>query len=97
MIECMKFKSLQRGTLQGFADLELPNLGIQVFGCSVHQKNGQRWVNLPSKEYETEGGEKKYLSVVRFIEGDKLKKFSEEALKAVDKKCASESSGNVPF
>ncbi len=87
MIECIRFKSHSKGALLGFADFRLPKMGIEIFGCSVHQKNGRRWVNLPSREYENELGEKKYASHVRFIEQAHYNAFGEQALKAIDKWC----------
>ena len=87
MIECIKFKSHVKGALLGFADFSLPKMGIEIYGCSVHQKNGRRWVNLPSREYENEMGEKKYASYIRFIDSQHYSAFIEEALKAVDRKC----------
>ena len=87
MIECIKFKSHVKGALLGFADFRLPKMGIEIYGCSVHQKNGRRWVNLPSREYENELGEKKYASYVRFVESSHYSAFIEQALKAIDEYC----------
>jgi len=83
MIECIKFKAYEKGVLLGFADFRLPKMGIEIYGCSVHQKDGRKWVNLPSKEYQSETGEKKYSSYVRFIDADHYKKFIGEALDAL--------------
>lgn len=85
MIECIKFKKYIKGTLLGFADLKDPEKGFILQGCTVHQKEGQRWVNLPSKEYTDENGEKRHFYIFRFIENQDFNEFKSQALKAVDK------------
>lgn len=86
MIECTNYKPVNKGSLLGYADLLLIKSGMQIFGCSLHQKDGARWVNMPSREYTNEAGEKKYLSIVRFQDAEKMKAFSSEAMKAIEAK-----------
>lgn len=90
MIECINFKPLTKGTLMGFADLRLPKLGLEIFGCSLHQKNGKKWVNFPSKEYTNPQGERKFYQHVRFINPNHQNEFIKEALEAIEKKCHEE-------
>ena len=49
MIECLKYKPINKGSLLGYADIFVPKMGLEIFGCSLHQKDGRRWVNFPSK------------------------------------------------
>jgi hypothetical protein len=86
MIECTNYKPVNKGSLLGYADLLLIKSGMQIFGCSLHQKDGGRWVNMPSREYTNDAGEKKYLSIVRFQDPERMKAFSVEAMKAIEKK-----------
>jgi len=86
MIECRKFKSYEKGSLLGFADLYFSNWGIEVLGCSVYQKNGHMWVNLPSKEFKNEAGETKYTSVIKFSSKNQKIAFEEQATQAVKEK-----------
>ena len=87
-IECLKFKSVNKGLLVGFADFYIPKTGIEIFGCQLFQKEGKRWINMPSREYANDKGEKKYMEYVRFREPSHKEIFTELALKAIDKKCA---------
>jgi hypothetical protein len=48
MIRCTKFVPLERGALLGFADLEFGS-GLVLHDCQVLQKDGRRWIGLPSK------------------------------------------------
>lgn len=85
-IECTNYKPVNKGTLLGYADFVMIKSGIEIYGCSVHQKDGKRWVNMPSREYTNADGEKKFLSIVRFRDGERMKAFSTAALQAVDAK-----------
>lgn len=87
MIECIKFKSHQKGHLQGFADFYIPKWGVELTGCSLYMKDGRRWLNLPAKEYTNPEGEQKYAPIVRFREKKHFEIFIEQAKKAIDKWC----------
>jgi hypothetical protein len=87
-IECIGFRSFQKGCMQGFASFFLPKMGLEIHGCSVWQKDGRRWVNLPSREYkDKETGETKYSSVIRFRDELYFKAFCDGAKKAIDEWC----------
>lgn len=88
MIECLKYKPINKGGLVGFADLYFKNLDLEVFGCALHQKDGKRWVSLPCKEYiEPLSGEKKFISVMRFRNKTHYDLFVKLAKEAIEKKC----------
>lgn len=87
-IECLKFQSVNKGVLVGFADFYLPKSGIEIYGCQLFQKDGRRWINMPSREYTNDQGEKKYMPYIRFRESSHKDLFNDLALKAIEKKCA---------
>lgn len=87
MIEVLKFRSHTKGALLGFADIFIDKTGMEIYGCTMYQKDGRRWVNLPQKEYE-ENGEKKYAPVVRFRNKAHQTAFQDQALDAIDEWCA---------
>jgi len=89
MIECTKFKSLAKpgSSLQGFADLYIDKWQLEIFGCTLHMKDGKRWLNLPNKEYLDDQGVKKYAPIIKFKTKDLQDTFSEKAKEAIDKKC----------
>lgn len=86
MIECLKYKPVNKGTLLGYADLFVPKMGIEIFGCSLHQKDGRRWINLPSREYTDNKGEKKFFSIIRFPNKAHMEEFSKQAKEAIERK-----------
>lgn len=84
-IECMVYRGYVKGSLQGFANLWIPKMGIELHGCSIHMKDGRRWLNLPSREYpDSTTGEMKYVSIVRFRNKEHQNLFCEKAKGAVD-------------
>lgn len=84
-IECIKFKPFSKGNLLGFADIFVPKWGIEIYGLTIYEKEGNRWVNFPSKEYEKDG-QKKYLPYFRFREDEHYNLFCSMVKKAIEKK-----------
>lgn len=87
MIECIKFKSYEKGSLLGFADFFIEKWGIELYGCSLHMKDGKRWINLPSKPFKNELGEEKYSPYIRFRDKAHWEKFIDAAKGAIDEYC----------
>lgn len=83
MIECTKYKAVNKGSLAGFADLYLPGSDLEIYGCAVFRSNGREWVAMPSKEVVTNEGLKKYYAYVRFRERTRMDAFSHEAMQAI--------------
>jgi hypothetical protein len=87
-IECIEYKPHPSGALQGFANFRVPKMGIEIYGCGVFMKDGKRWVSMPSRDYkDPENGEKKYISIMRFIVQSHNESFVTAALAALDKWC----------
>ena len=86
-IECLKFKYVGKGSLLGFADLFVPAFGLEIYGCSVFQKDGRKWISFPSRETGVdESGKKKYWPHLRFKSRESMDKFSIAALQAIEPK-----------
>ncbi len=91
-VEIVNWKAFERGTLQGFADIRLPTVKLTLYGCAVHQKNGRRWVQTPSKPQldadrnlvKDEQGKIQYWPAAKFDDRDVGDRFSEAALAALD-------------
>jgi hypothetical protein len=85
MIRAFNFRPLQKRSLRGFADPELPS-GLILRGCSWHEsEKGDQWIGLPSRAYTGADGSTKYAPVVEFAESASAarKKLQEHALEAV--------------
>ena len=85
-IECVQFKAFEKGTLQGFCSLLLTNIGLEIRDCTLHEKNGSKWIGLPSKPYKDAEGNEKYSYIVKFPDKDRYHAFQKEALNAVNQR-----------
>lgn len=85
MIKCERFTKVNKGALVGYADLYVDKWDLEIKGVQLLEKNGSRWVNFPSKEYEKDGG-KKYMPYVRLKKKENYERFMEEAKNAIDLK-----------
>lgn len=83
MIECMKFKALEKGALIGYADFYVSSMGIEIFGCAVFSSNGKKWISMPSREFKDHEGNKKFIPLFRFREKEQQQSFSKQAWLAI--------------
>ncbi len=83
MIECIKYKPVNKGSLLGFADLYMTETGLEIFGCGVFQKENRRWVTMPSNENIGPNGLKRYFAHLRFRERSQMDDFSCQAMMAI--------------
>lgn len=74
------FKEYRKGLMIGFFDLEVEEVGFELYGCSLWLKGNQRWVNLPAKEYTNSEGEKKYAPIFKMVDEDRHNQFKKVAL-----------------
>jgi hypothetical protein len=77
-------KSVSKGSLRGFFDLEMPS-GLIVRGAMLFEKNGRRWVGFPSKEWTKQDGTKGYSPLLEFGSREISDKFQGAALPIVEK------------
>ena len=83
-IKVVKFQEYRKNTLMGFFDVQLDNVGLEIRGCTVHQKGKSRWVGLPAKPYEDEDGTKKWSRIIDFYDEGRGKQFQKAVLQALD-------------
>jgi hypothetical protein len=86
MIRCLNFRPYRKNTLHAYVDLELAHVGIVLRGCAWHQPpDGDEWVGLSSRPYQTKGGNTRWQVVVEFTESAKAaaEQFQREALAAI--------------
>lgn len=79
-MKIINFKALEKGTLRGFFDVVIEEWGMTI-SCSYFDKDGKKWVNLPSMQYEKDGV-KKYQSLVKFDDA-RYKKFQDAVLRLI--------------
>lgn len=83
-VEITKFRRFNKNTLRGFCNILIPGIGLEIRDATLHEKNGKKWVGLPSRPYQDEAGETKYVYIVKFVDREKSDQFEVAALKALD-------------
>ncbi|HJZ04570.1 MAG TPA: hypothetical protein VJ327_01755 [Patescibacteria group bacterium] len=83
-IEILKFIPINKGACIGYLDIFVPKTGLEIYGCCIWQKDNNRWLNMPQREYTNPQGEKKYLNIIRFREKGHADEFGRVALEAFD-------------
>lgn len=79
------------GTLEGFFVLTLPS-GLVIHDCTLHARDGRRWIGLPGKPQLEDGRHRKdpvtgkglYTPVLEIPAPEARGKFQQQALAAVD-------------
>ena len=79
------WKPFAKKTLKGYFNITLPNEGLIIHGCSVHEKDDSRWVGVPSRQYTTPTGETTWKPMVDFPSKEARYDFQAAALEALDK------------
>ena len=81
----------ERNTLVGFASIRVRELHLVVHAVALHQRDGRRWAQLPSKPMLKGGelihepdGRIKYAKILEFETSEVQQAFSAAALDAYD-------------
>jgi hypothetical protein len=91
-ITCQSFHPLRRNTLYGFAEILIRDMHLSVKDVAVHEKNGKRWAQLPSKPLigkdgvalkDETSGKTRYASLMQFTNREIADAFSNAVVRAV--------------
>jgi len=58
--------------------------GVQIRDICVHEKGGERWLGMPSKQYTDKDGTEKWAPIVKFPDKTIWSRFQAATLKALD-------------
>lgn len=78
------FRAYEKNTLKGYVSIETPS-GLIVREITLHEKEGSRWLGMPSRAYTKADGSQGYMPQVDFKDSQARSRFTREALKAIDK------------
>jgi hypothetical protein len=93
MITASDWRAVVKNSLQGFCVLELAPSGIVLRDCALHERDGKRWISLPSRpQLDAAGQHRKdpatgkalWSPVVEIRGKDQRERFQHAALAAVD-------------
>jgi hypothetical protein len=77
------YKPFTKNTLRAFFDLQLDS-GLLILGCTLHQKNANRWIGLPAKPYTDKNGVISYQKILDFRDRKTADRFRDLVLRAID-------------
>jgi hypothetical protein len=77
-------RKLNKGALIGFFDVALPS-GMKLNGCTLLEKEGKRWIGLPSREWIKPDGSKSYVPIVEIPDREARDKFNAMVLPAAER------------
>jgi hypothetical protein len=87
---CSDWKPLQRNTLQGFASVEVVEMGLVIRDVAIHQKNDRAWAAPPSVPWikddrvvRDDAGKIKYSIILEFPRKEVRDAFSAAVIHAV--------------
>jgi hypothetical protein len=84
-VSVANFRAVVKNTLLGFFDLTLDDIGLQIVGCSLHERDGNRWIGYPGKPYKDKEGKESWANIVNFTSREAKDKFSMLVHAALDK------------
>ena len=83
-IKIISFDPYRRNTLQGFLTIRLTEPGLEIRDIALHQKNGNRWLQLPAKPYKKPDGRQGWSYILNFFEKERFQQFQSVVLDALD-------------
>lgn len=84
-IEVTDFSPRIKNTLRGFITVNLPDPGIEIPAFTLHEKDGNRWVEIPGKQISNGQGDLKWEKIFNMPNKWKEKIFKDAILVALDK------------
>lgn len=90
-IEVLEWRLVPRNTLLGFAKILVPEWHMTFDGVALHEKEGRRWAQLPSRpvldakrELVKDDGKIRYAPLIEFDDREISNRFSNAVCKAVE-------------
>jgi hypothetical protein len=77
------WKHIGKHSLVGSADIATP-AGVIYRGVMLHQRDGKRWTQIPSREWLKPDGNKAYVPIIEFAAVEKWQAFNSACLAAID-------------
>jgi hypothetical protein len=93
-VEVLAFKPHVKNTMKGWLDLALPAVGLKLLGCTLHEKNGSRWIGLPAREYQ-DNGVRRWAPIVDTLSKEAREALQKAALAALDAHESVERTNNI--
>ena len=90
-LRLVSWKAVTKGSLRGFATIEISSIGLKIHDCVLHVGHGKAWAGLPSRpQIDKDGhhrrdpnGKPAYAPVIEWTSRERRDRFSETVVRAV--------------
>ncbi len=89
MLEVQNINRVDKGSLLATCDVHIKPWKMTLHEVKIFQKGASRWLGMPSKEYTSDLGEKKYTDLVTFDNEGVKNRFRSQIMGAIDEYMAS--------
>jgi hypothetical protein len=98
-MKIQNYKEIRKGSILASFNLSLPKMSdLTIYGVTLFDSNGKRWVSMPSRAYDDpESGKKKYLAYIKFPDKDLNDRFNKLVLEAVEEHIRTQSPNVKPL
>jgi hypothetical protein len=87
-VQISEWTAVEKNTLRGFFDLTL-STGMVIKGCTLHEKNGSRWIGLPAQRFTDAQGVDCYKAIIYFTDRRAADRFRDSVLGLLDERLRS--------
>ncbi len=85
MIEISNVQAVNKGSLLAKCDVYIAPWDLELCEVKVFEKGANRWLGMPSREFNNQLGEKKYIELITFRKEATKNRFRSQILEAIDK------------
>jgi DNA-binding cell septation regulator SpoVG len=82
-MKIVSYRQVNKGAVVGSFSLKIPEWKFIIHGMTLFQKDGMRWISMPSSKVE-ENGETNYYRHCYFTDKDYTERFNESVFKALE-------------
>lgn len=81
-IKCLRYAPINKGFLEASVSIFVPKWGMEIHDIKIFNKDGRRWLGLPSKVVDN-GEKKSFYPYVKFPSKDLMTFFTEQVLESI--------------
>ena len=83
-IEILKWRTFEKNSLQGFVDICIGDIGLEIGGCTFHRKGDARWIGLPARQYQDHNGLRQWARTLYFFDKERHQDFQAATVAALE-------------
>lgn len=81
-MDIKNYRPINKGCLQACFDVFIDEWGMTIRDCCLFEKEGRKWINLPSRQYQSKEGTTKNFDYIVF-EKERKERFQKACLEKI--------------